>query len=521
VSRRPLLHLLSALALQLSLGLSAQAPAGGLVSITVGTADLRDVLRAATANTDLNLIFDPGLDTRVEGLNLKGMSLDEILEGVLPRLGLRCTREGRNLLIQKNDAGVRFYHVDQQALSRSGTKSYQVNSSGQGVQTGKGASGGGASSSYTSSIQVGYANDPWVDLESGLMLLVFGKQADKQTNSSSGTAASPGSRGHAADGKSLLIQPATGVVVVDADPATHKRVETYLKEIQKRSRRQVQLEARIVEVTLDDGSETGVDWSKAFSRGMTGFGGEFVSGEQALKDMSPTGGILKLTGSFKGLDLNMALKAMARDKNVKVLSTPRISTLNNQKAILRVVQEQPYALISSEVVPGSNGSAPVAVTKMEPLILPVGIVLDNLPQVADDGLITMAVNPTISESVGTETFTLPASSGSPGAVMTLPRVDRRDLDTVVSIRSGETLVLAGIIRNREVDDKKGVPWLRKIPILGGLFRSKAKGQVRNELAIFITPTLVEETDQIQAQRKSAEDGLEKLQAEAARALPKP
>jgi hypothetical protein len=211
-----------------------------------------------------------------------------------------------------------------------------------------------------------------VDLESGLMLLVFGKQADKQTNSSSGTAASPGSRGHAADGKSLLIQPATGVVVVDADPATHKRVETYLKEIQKRSRRQVQLEARIVEVTLDDGSETGVDWSKAFSRGMTGFGGEFVSGEQALKDMSPTGGILKLTGSFKGLDLNMALKAMARDKNVKVLSTPRISTLNNQKAILRVVQEQPYALISSEVVPGSNGSAPVAVTKMEPLILPVG-----------------------------------------------------------------------------------------------------------------------------------------------------
>jgi hypothetical protein len=181
------------------------------MSIAVNDADLRDVLRAATADTDLNLIFEPGLDTRVQGLNLKGMQLQEILDDILPRLGLFSTRTGRNLYIQKSDDNLRFYHVDLLAMARGGTKTFQVNASGQATQ--KGGSGNANSSAYTSSVQVGLGNDPWAELENGLMLLIFGKTVERPATSGA-NANLPAPRGYSADGKSLLIEPGSGVVMV-------------------------------------------------------------------------------------------------------------------------------------------------------------------------------------------------------------------------------------------------------------------------------------------------------------------
>ena len=158
---------------------------------------------------------------------------------------------------------VRFYHLDQLAIARTGTKSFQVNGSGQlsqGSATGgsSGGSGGGASA-YASSVQVGNTSDPWAEVESGLMLLVFGKTSERPATTQAGGA--PGGRGYAADGKNLLIQPNAGLVMVSADPATQSRVAEFLRETRQRTQRQVLLEARIVEVTLGNDSQMGVNWN--------------------------------------------------------------------------------------------------------------------------------------------------------------------------------------------------------------------------------------------------------------------
>jgi general secretion pathway protein D len=483
--------------------------------ITVNDADLKDVLRAATQDTDLNLIFEPGLDTRAHGLNLKAVALDELLDEVLPRLGLACTRQGRNLFIRKRGDGLRFYHVEQLAMARNGTKSFQVNASGQVIQSlGAGASAGAASSSaYTSSVQMGQVNDLWADLESGLLLLVFGRTQDRQVASQANP---PGSRGYSGEGRNLLIQPNPGLVAVEADPATHERVAAYLDQIRQRIGRQVLLEARIVEVTLGNDSQIGVDWTGLLSSSNHPALSFFRTGG----DLSQDQGLLRIVAQSGRVEAT--LSALARDHRLKVLSAPRLSALNNQKAILRVVREEAYAVPSSQITPGSAAGGAIATGQLTPLIVPVGIVLDIQAQIGDDGVITLGVNPSISEVVEERDFGVPNPAGGRDLSRTrLPVVDRRDLDTVVRIRSGETLVLAGIIRTKETAANRGVPWLRHLPVLGHLFALDKKARVRTELAIFISPTLMEDSAQVATERQGAEDRLGRAGAEVKPPAPNP
>jgi len=503
--------------------LRAQAPPAPM-DITVGDADLRDVLRAATADTDLNLIFEPGLDTRVQGLNLKGATLDELLDQVLPRLGLRASREGRNLYVQKSEEDLRFYHLDQLAMARSGSKTYQVNGSAQGGAAGTGggagtagtpgpAGGGAYSTSYTSSVELESASDPWGEVENGLMLLVFGRTVERQaapaaagSAPSSGAAASATApRGYASGGRTLLIQPGSGLVAVSADPATQRRVAAYLKEVQGRAERQVLLEARIVEVALNNDSQMGVDWTGLASQNGNPGNASFSSGQVNNPNVGASQGLLTIIAQ-RGR-VQATLTALARDQRLNVLSAPRLATLNNQKAILRVVQEQAYALPSSQITPGTAAGGAIATTQLTPLIVPVGITLDILPQVGDDGYISLSVNPSISEVASTSTWSENLDNQNQTLNLTLPVINRRDLDAVVRVKSGETLVLAGIIMKRENRDNHGIPWLRNIPILGALFTKNEKSVSRTELAIFITPTLMDTPDQVSAERGHAEERL--------------
>ena len=126
--------------------LLSQAPAPKRLTLSIRDADLKDVLRAAAADSDLNLSFDPALDTRIKGLDLKGVTLEEILDQVLPNLGLGYVRTGRTIHIQKSDGGLRFYSVDYLSINRSGRKEFSVNASGQLIQVSGGGGGGGGAS---------------------------------------------------------------------------------------------------------------------------------------------------------------------------------------------------------------------------------------------------------------------------------------------------------------------------------------------------------------------------------------
>jgi MSHA biogenesis protein MshL len=513
------------------------------VSLSVRDADLKDLLRAAAEDTNYNLSFEADIETRIKGLDLKGVTLQEILDQVLPNLGLGYVKTGRTIHIQKSEGGLRFFQVDHLAMRRMGSKSFMVNASGQLIQStsggsgsgsgsgGGGTSGGsgggsgggdesGSSSAYTSSLNTGNGFDPWDELRSGLTTLIFGEAMESpETNSDSGeTVKGPTSLAYSRNGKTLMIHPDSGLVVVGADPGTHKRVDSYLQELRRRNRRQVLLEARIVEVTLGNDSQIGVDWNGLLSKGGASGGsgtdirGTFATGgtNNSSVDAS-TEGLAKLV--VQNARISATLSALAREGRLQVLSAPRISTLNNQKAILRVVREEAFFLQTSQTT-GTGGAGGFSTTvNITPMVVPVGIVLDILPQISDDNSVTLSVNPSISEIVTVRSLVIQGVGNSGGASATLPVVDRRDLDAVVRLRSGETLVLAGIIRTKEGVDDRGVPWLRKVPFLGNFFTKKEKTKLHTELAIFITPTLVEDSEQIATQRDTSEKRLEKAGAD--------
>ena len=517
--------------------LPAQQPSQR-ITLSVREADWKNVLRAATESSDLNLSFDPDLDTRVQGLDLKGVTLQELLDDILPGYGLGYTRTGRSLHIVKSDGGLRFYQVDNLALRRTGSKDFSVSASGQTIQVGSsggsssGGSGGGSSSSgggggsssaYTSNVQTGTGTDPWQELQVSLRNLVFdGSQPEAQTAAQQGSAGSgpggPITTAFYKDGKSLIINPGSGMVAVSANAGTQHKVERYLAELRHRNRRQVLLEAKIVEVTLNKDSQMGVDWNAVLSPGAatgapgTSVLGSFVPGTVTNPNLGPGTGLFTL--AVANARVSATLSALARDGQLTVLSSPRLTALNNQKAILRVVQEQAYFLTTSTTSGAGSLAGATTSVNITPLVVPVGIVLDIQPQISEDGSITLAVNPSVSAVVGTTTSTVNAAGTNAAlASASLPVVNRRDLDTVVRIQSGETLVLAGIIQNSESADTSGVPWLKNLPLIGGLFSKKEKSKLRTELAIFITPTLLEDSREIEANRVEAERRLKEVGAD--------
>jgi MSHA biogenesis protein MshL len=501
---------------------SKPAPEPRRISMSVRDADLKDLLRAAGEGTDYNLLFDPDLDTRVKGIDLKGVTFQEILDEILPSFGFSYAVSGRTVHIQKAEGTMRFYQVDLLSMRRKGAKDFMVSAAGQTIQSGTsggGSSSGGSgssgqSSAYTSSLSSGNGVDPWAELQMGLSTLVFGEPLQPvgaADSASGGTMAGPGSQAFSRNGRTLLIHPESGMVVVQAESSIQSRVERYLQEMKRRTGHQVLLEARIVEVTLGNDSQIGVDWNSLLTPGAasggtgTDIASSFATGITNNANVGASQGLFKLVA--QNARITATLSALAREGRLQVLSSPRISTMNNQKAILRVVREEAYFLESTQNTPNGS-SGPIVTTTVTPLVVPVGIVLDIQPQVAEDGTITLAVNPSVSEVVSVNTFT-----AADGTTSTLPVVDRRDLDTVVRMKNGETLVLAGIIKNTESVDDRGVPWLRRIPIIGNLFSKREKSKQRTELAIFITPTLLEDTAQVQAQKESTEKRLENSGAE--------
>jgi type II secretory pathway component GspD/PulD (secretin) len=249
-------------------------------------------------------------------------------------------------------------------------------------------------------------------------------------------------------------------------------------------------------VTLSRDYQLGVNWS-AILNPTSHFSGLLPSGNGVAQ---PSVGLS--TGSVQDQNLNpslgsfqyaisnskvgMIIDSLSRQGQLRVLSSPHISALNNQKAVIRVVREEVYFTETSLV---SQSVGPTVTTEdIENEIVPIGVVLDIIPQIAPDGEITLSINPSISELVEVRTF----SSSQGNAVSTQPVIDRRDLDTVAKVHSGETVVIAGIMREQKSEDLRGVPWLMHLPFVGSAFRRTEQSSQRTELVIFITPTLITE-----------------------------
>jgi len=327
--------------------------------------------------------------------------------------------------------------------------------------------------------------DVWEDARVAVEALTFDASAPTATNAAANAAnAATGSTGartysrSTPDGRRLIVNPVAGQITVTAMPSRLDQIGDFIKGFEASIQRQVLIEAKIVEVNLDQSYEFGIDWN-VVSTGS--------SARLKAANLSPGAGKLGANIGFTlsngANEIAGVLTALSSQGNVRVLSSPRVSALNNQRAVFDVTTGEIVFVTNKQFVVGTSGNTTVTET-VTPTQVNVGIVLDVLPQIGSDNTVTMNIRPVVTSVARTATFT------SGGSTYSAPVVDTRETDTMARLRGGETIIIGGLMQNRHEKVKSGVPVLRSIPLIGRLFTRTVEVERKAELVIFLTPTII-------------------------------
>jgi len=423
-------------------------------TLVMAAADARELFLSLARENDFNLVLSPEVSGTVT-MDIKEATAEELMDEVCGMLGCRAVFDGNTVRVAPERRVTRVFPVDYLLTGRTGSGSLMASTS-----TSGGGGGGGASSGSSSTSSESQSTNTVVTEEKGDF---WGGLAEEI-----GAILSPGS------GKAV-VNRTSGTVTVTDYMANVEQVERHLRRIEARVRTGVVIETRIMEVTLDDSTKYGIDWTALPDLSSLSLSGGLAGGATAAQGLSTGSTTFRL--GVAGSKFNAFLDAQAQAGNLNVLSAPKVSTLNNQKAIIRIGRQDVF--FRAVVTPASTTSA--AFTTFTPDSVTEGIILSVTPQVGQDGRIMLAIHPTITEKVG--------EAVAPDK-NTAPILDVRETNTVVTVADGETVFIGGMMQERTQGTVKSVPLLGDIPYLGALFRSNDQVKKKTELVILITPRVV-------------------------------
>lgn len=399
-------------------------------SFSVRDADIKDVLMALSKETPFNIVADPAVEGKVTA-DLKDVTLDQALDVTLKPLGLIYKVEDNLIKVSKptRDMETRTFTVNYVTVSRTGTSSV--------------AAAGGAGAGGAGSVSSTYTADLWTNIETELKSLV------------------------STEGK-ISMNKMAGIVMVTDYPDVLERIDEYLKVVESSVHRQVLIQAEIIEVILSDDYQMGLDWSV-----LTKFN------FRAVQNLSVGSNFLQV--GVLGEKFSMLLDILSSQGKVNILSNPRISVLNGQKAIIKIGREDVYWKVNAQVEPTTGKR----IETTSPQTITVGLVLDVTPQIGEDGTIIMHIHPSISEKTGESQSRL----GD-----TMPIVEVREVDTVVRVENGQSLTIGGILQDKTIENITHTPLLSRIPYVGGhLFKRTKLSKQKSELLILLTPSVAQST----------------------------
>jgi MSHA biogenesis protein MshL len=475
------------------------APTAEVFDIDVMNADARDFFMSLVAGTNVNLVVHPDVEGSLS-LSLKQVTLRDVLETVRDVYGYDYRLSGNSYIVLPATLQTRVYEIDYLNLSRAGLSRTRV-SSGQVSQAssrsnrsgGSNNDGGlnddGQDSSQTmgSVIDTVSSADFWADLGNTIRQIL-------------GTG----------EGRQVVVNAQSGVVFARGMPEELRAVGDYLDRIHNAAQRQVVLEAKIIEVTLDDGFQAGVNWAavQQNSSGDTFSGGQIspstgldpssspnVGGDVTVGPGNPVTEFLSQTvGSaftlaFDVGDFNAFVELLDMQGETRVLSSPRVATLNNQKAVIKAGTDEFFVTdISSNTVTGT-----AATTSRDVTLTPFfsGIALDVTPQISADGEVILHIHPTVSE-VTDQTKALTVSGETDQLPLAFSEI--RESDSVVKARSGQIIAIGGLMRSSSRRVDVGTPVLGRVPGLKRLFGSTRETEVKTELVILLRPIVVDDDD---------------------------
>ncbi len=488
-----------------------------LVSISVNqTVPLRDVLFELAEQAEMDLELDP----RIRGsiiFKAQNRPFDQVIERIANMAALRYRIEDDVVRVELDTPYSKTYRVDYLSYTRTNSGSTRNNIA---VVSGDGADTGSTFEASAESVA-----DFWGELEFNLQQILDNSdpgalrtQADpritavEQNPDVAPVVASSGEDGEtevqveapdavlrveslpvdeddeeisAVEARFSLNRHA-GLVNVFATEKQHKEVQNYLAELRRSANSQVLIEARVLEVTLEDEYRTGINWQAV----------NLLSGELAFGFQAPSTLPLnqsEFTVAYAGNDVQGVIDAISEFGHVRALASPRMTVLNNQSAVLNVATNRVYFEIDVDISDTENGVR----TEVDSEIrnVPEGILVNVQPSVdLDSDVISMAVRPTVTridQFIDDPAVAFLTGGGAGGLVNRVPEVSVQEIDSVIQVRSGQSVVMGGLLQDRVASTDTGVPVLSEVPLLGGAFKDHSDEIVKTELVIFLKATILE------------------------------
>ena len=422
-------------------------------------------------DTPYSMVIDPAI-TGVITLNLKHVTIDEVLQTVTDVYGYEYRKIPSGYEILPHALTTRMFSVNYLDLDRRGESHTSLNSGQitQGASDSTAASYGATGASSTSTSTQASASTGRVETQSDIN---FWKKLQESLIVMIGED----------PGKSVMVDSQAGLVIVRAYPSELKQVADYLDLVQNTMNRQVILEAKILEVVLSDRFQMGIDW-KIFGANLNAlntFPGTTI--DQSQFSDAFTAQINWVSGDFE-----TTIQALSTQGNVQVLSSPRVATLNNQKAVIKVGSDAFFVTdVSTSTTQTVNSVTPTQDIELTPFFS--GITLDVTPQIDKAGNVTLHIHPTVSQ---VQDETKQVDLGTQVGTLTLPLAMSkiRESDTVVHARNGQVVVIGGLMSTQTVEDIAGLPFFGNIPFLGTLLRNTKQTQQKSELVILLRPVVV-------------------------------
>ena len=501
-------------------------------SIVVYDTPVKEVLFAIARDSNLNIDIHPAIKGNVT-LNAVNQTLPAILERLAKQVDLSYQLSGGVLSIAPDQPVLRTYAVDYVNLSRD-TAGF-IGAAAEIAGTGKGALEGGSNlSGGSNSSRTGISSESkshfWETLEKNIkdILVETDKEimvkrgqslsatsqkatnkADKKTSKETSQESSKADLSKDLDeaknefktlyAGTVIINREAGIVNVRATVKQHDKVQEFLEQVLASVRRQVLIEATIVEVRLNDSYQAGIDWTK-----IAGAGGGLSFGQQLGTQVTVNGltGLPITTANAFGVkpvagfvaaysntnsrfgNIAASINLLEQFGKTAVLSSPKLMVLNNQTAVLKVVDNLVYFTVKSDTVAGSSGSQAVTTYTSTAHTVPVGVVMTVTPQINRIGHVNINVRPTVSRVVGL------ANDPTPGLESQIPIIQVREMESMLQIVSGNTAILGGLMQDEAIKNTDKVPGLSRLPILGKLFTGHNDASRKTELVIFLRPTVI-------------------------------
>lgn len=471
---------------------NAAMPEEPRFSLSVRSVDVVDFFARLTEETPYSLAVHPDVTGNIT-INLRNVTLQETLNVIQDIYGYYVKRENNIFRIYPAGMRTETIKLDYLSLTRFGMSQTQITAGG--VVANQGMGGGGYGNNSQGGMggnQGGFGGNRGGNNMGGGYggNQMGGMGGMMQGGSSINTTAETefwetlediltGIVGDG-EGRKVVVSPQAGLATVRALPGEIRAVREFINMAENSLQRQVVLEARIVEVTLSDEYQQGVDWSRiaSRSRGITDF--SFTSGQV---DSGSLGGVLGI--SFGNQTFGGMVEMLSTQGNVQVLSSPRVTAVNNQKAVIKIGEDEYFVTdVSTTTV---TGTATTSTPNIQLTPFFSGIALDVTPQIGDSGMITLHVHPSVTETREQEKV---IALNQDKFVLPLARSNIRESDTVIRANDGEVVIIGGLMQTTYDEIETQVPFLGSIPLVGNLFKNKHQRQQKKELVIMLRPTIV-------------------------------